>query len=693
MPNSTSHTCVSILLDEDIAVITLDSPPVNSTTLAVRAELLKAVDTVIQSGAHAAVFCCAGRTFIAGGDLTEFDHPPVAPHLPDVVNAIEASVVPWVAALHGNCLGGGVEVALGCSVRVAAANTKIGMPEVSVGVIPGAGGTQRLPRLVGVEAATEIISSGTPISAERALELGLVDQIAENDLLEAAKQVARDLDCPRRISTFAPPLAPKAGFFDEMRVKLTQKAKDREAPQKAIDVIERTFTLAFTDGSKSERKVHLALRDSNQSRALRHAFFAERAVARPVIIEGGAALPLNKIAIVGGGLMGSGIATALLLAGYSVLIVERNEASIATARRNMDDLLAGAHKRGKLDDDSLKNAQSRLSIVSDYAATGDADLAIEAVFEDVSVKQDVFQNLARFMRNTAIIATNTSYLNPLDIAKNISNPERIIGLHFFSPAHIMKLLEVVQTPQTSVDVMATGFALAKRLRKIAVPCGICDGFIGNRILASYRRQADYLLEDGANPAGIDAAMRAFGLPLGPYELQDRTGLQIGWANRKRLAPTRAKDERYVKIADRLCELERFGKRSGRGWYDYSEDGQKSDPVVEAIIGEERTAKGINPREFSIKDIQDRTVAAMINEAAHILDEGVAARPLDIDMAKIHGYGFPRHRGGPLFHADLVGLKTILAHVEMIAEENPGSWTVSPLLIRLVSEGKSFNDLN
>lgn len=670
-----SHTSlVTVERKGDVAWVTVDNPPVNATSNGVRQGLADAVDAV--KGARVAVLRCAGRTFIAGGDMSEFDKPPVEPHLPDVVQMIEDSEVPFVACMHGNVLGGGFEIAMGCTWRIAATGTGFGLPEVNVGLIPGAGGTQRLPRLVGMEAAIDLACTGKVLKAEDMLHLGAVDLVADN--LENAVEVFL-ADLPNRpvpvsqrpVADFAP------GLIEASREPLKRRAKGQQSPLENLAALSWA-KIPFPDAQPMERKRHLELRQSAESRALRHAFFAERVVSKPALIEGVEARDISRIAVVGGGLMGAGIATAALNAGLTVTLIEQHSEAASAAGDRVEGLLKGAVKRGKMTETQSRTCLSSFRTVDSYAEAAGAQLAIEAVFEDLSVKQQVFAELARNMETNAILATNTSYLNPVEIFAGLENQSRCIGLHFFSPAHVMKLLEIVHTPHTAPEVVATGFALGKTLRKVSVLSGICEGFIGNRMLAAYRREADYLLADGALPHQVDQAMRDFGMPMGPYELQDLTGLQIAWANRKRNATTRAPNERYVSIGDQLCEMERFGQRSGKGWYRYEPGDRKPirDPEVETLIESYSSKQGITRRAFSTENISSRILAVLANEGALIIEEGVAENAEAVDMVQIHGYGFPRWRGGPMNYRNEIGVQVSRAVMDIVDAENPGSWMVA-----------------
>lgn len=652
-----------------VARVTIDNPPVNATSVAVRQGLLDAVAQV--QGARLALLRCAGRTFIAGGDMSEFDGPALEPHLPDVVDAIEASETPFVALLHGTVLGGGLEIAMGCAFRIATPGTRLGLPEVNVGLIPGAGGSQRAPRLFGWDAACDMACSGRLLTAAEALELGAIDAVADNP--EAA---ARDvLDRPRRGPVSARNLAaPGPDWVAERRAALEKRARGQQSPLHNLDALQWA-ALPYAEGQPKERALHLELRGSAESRALRHAFFAERAVARPEGLADAPARDIDRVAIAGGGLMGAGIAAACLGAGCAVTIIERDADAAEAGRARIAALLQGARDRGKISTGTHDRQLAKLSASPDAAAAAEAGLCIEAVFEDVAVKREVFARLAAVAGPDTILATNTSYLDPREIFAGIPGPGRCIGLHFFSPAHIMKLLEIVRLPETSADTLATAFALARRLRKVAVLSGICDGFIGNRMLSAYRRAAEYMLADGALPQQIDGAMRAFGMAMGPFETQDMSGLQIAEANRRRQDATRDPAERYVDISDRLCAMGRYGQRAGRGWYRYADDARRPepDPEVTALIEGWSAEHGLARRDFSGDEIRTRLLAVLANEGARIVEEGIAQDDDAVDMVQIHGYGFPRWRGGPMHSAAALGRGSISAALDGADHDSPGSW--------------------
>ncbi|HEU0221381.1 MAG TPA: 3-hydroxyacyl-CoA dehydrogenase NAD-binding domain-containing protein, partial [Paracoccaceae bacterium] len=596
----------------------------------------------------------AGRTFIAGADITEFGRPPVEPHLPDVILALEAATRPWIAAIHGTAFGGGLEVALGCHYRIAARDARLGLPEVTLGLIPGAGGTVRLPRLIAPAEALTMVAEGRPLPASRALELGLLDAIAEGELLPAALRFAaeatgRALPAPlvRR-----PPAGGTDGAFGAAAARILAKARGQAAPAEAVAALRDALALPATEALAAERRRFVALRDGPQSRALRYLFAAERAVPKIPGLTSAAPLPTAAIGVIGGGTMGAGIATSALLAGRSVVMIERDDAALARGLGTARGHLADSLKRGIVDEARHATMLTRLTGATDFSALAGCDLVIEAVFEDMGAKQAVFAELDRVTRPQAILATNTSYLDVNAIAAAVGDPGRVAGLHFFSPAHVMKLVEVIRTESVRDEVLATALAFARDLGKIAVPSGVCDGFIGNRIMSAYRRECDYMIEDGALPQEIDAAMTGFGYAMGIFAMQDLAGLDIAWAMRKRRAATRPPAERYVAIADRLCEMGRLGRKTGAGWYDYAEGSRTGTPsaLTERIILEESARHGISRRRFTAEEIMARILAVMQAEGCAILAEGIAASPDAIDVVMVNGYGFPRWQGGPMWLA-------------------------------------------
>ncbi|MFL9993903.1 3-hydroxyacyl-CoA dehydrogenase NAD-binding domain-containing protein [Paraburkholderia sediminicola] len=686
-----------------VLLVTIDHAPVNALSADVRRGLLAAIEAAdADSGVEAVLIVGAGRNFIAGADIREFGKPPVPPSLPDVCNRIEACAKPVVAAIHGAALGGGLEVALAAHYRLAVNGAKLGLPEVQLGLLPGAGGTQRTPRLIGAPAALDLILSGRHAGAKEALALGLIDRLGSSDdiLAEGLAYVHELLaaHAPVRRTRDAAALSDRAASLAAVataRAETTKKSRGLFSPLKIVDAVEAAIEHAFEDGLRLERKLFLECIDSPQRAGLIHAFFAEREVLKAPETREAKPRALNKIGVVGGGTMGAGIAVAVLDAGLPVTMIERDDASLARGRAHIEKVYDGLIAKGRMSAEKKADVMSRWQGSTSYDALADADLVIEAVFEDLEVKKAVFAELDRVCKAGAVLATNTSYLDIDAIASSISRPADVIGLHFFSPANIMKLLEVVVPKQVSADVVATAFELAKKLRKTPVRAGVCDGFIGNRVLAVYRSAADAMMEDGASPYQIDAAVRAFGFPMGPFQVVDLAGGDIGWATRKRRAATRNPKARYVQIADRLCERGWFGQKTGRGFYLYPEGSRSGspDPEVEAIIDAERERAGITPRTFTDEEIMRRYMAAMINEGANVVYEGIALRPLDVDVTFLYGYGFPRYRGGPMKYADTVGLATVLADIREFAKEDPLFWQASPLLIDLVERGADFASLN
>lgn len=642
---------VTTQMHGNIAVVTIDNPPVNAASQAVRQGLMEALHATEASQPAAVVLTCAGRTFVAGADIREFDKPFLEPGLPELLNAIEGATRPWVAAIHGTALGGGCELALACSHRIGAATAKIGLPEVNLGLIPGAGGTVRMPRLIAPIEAARLAVTGKPISASEAHKLGLFDAVAEGELLDAAIQLAKDAAAkplPAPLLTRDAPEVDRA-TWDAAMAKLTAKVRGQTSPHEAAAAVRDALDHDGVTALGLERERFMRLKASPQSAALRYIFFAERMVGKTPRTKGVAPRPLAEIGVVGGGTMGAGIAAAALLAGLPVTMVERDTDAANAGAARVEGILGGSLKRGLISETKHAALLAKFTTAKDYAALAKADLVIEAVFEDMDVKKQVFAALDAACKPEAVLASNTSYLDVNEIAASVREPARVVGLHFFSPAHIMKLLEIVVPETVADDVLATALALAKTLRKLPVLAGVCDGFIANRIMTSYRREADYLLEDGALPYEIDAAMRAYGMPMGIFEMQDLAGLDIGWAARKRRAATRPAHQRYVEIADRICEQGHFGRKTGQGWYLYGEDGKPTrNPEVEALVIAESARKGITRESFTADQIMARILACMQSEGQAILDEGIAASPQDIDVTMVNAFGFPRWKGGPMF---------------------------------------------
>ncbi|RKP55798.1 3-hydroxyacyl-CoA dehydrogenase NAD-binding domain-containing protein [Pararobbsia silviterrae] len=686
-----------------VMLITVDHPPVNALGAEVRRGLLAAIEAADQDPAvHAVLIVGAGSHFIGGADIREFGKTRTPPALPEVCDRIEACRKPVIAAIHGAALGGGLEVALAAHYRLAVDGAKLGLPEVQLGLMPGAGGTQRTPRLIGVVPALDIALTGRHVGAAEALALGLVDRLGESgDTLAEGLAYAQALlashAAPRR-SRDAQGLADVAAVKAALaaaRADTAKKSRGLFSPMKIIDAVEAGLDHGFDQGMKTERALFLECIDSPQRAGLIHAFFAEREVSKTPELAAAKPRKIAHVGVVGGGTMGAGIAIAVLDAGLPVTMIERDTPSLERGRQNIEKVYDSLVARGRMTPDAKAATLARWNGSTQYEALASVDLVIEAVFEEMAVKHGVFAELDRVCKPGAVLATNTSYLDIDEIAARTSRPADVIGLHFFSPANVMKLLEVVVPAQVSADVVATAFALAKTLRKTAVRAGVCDGFIGNRILGVYKTAADHLMADGASPYQIDKALRDFGYPMGPYQVSDLAGGDIGWATRKRRAATRDPRARYVQIADRLCERGWFGQKTGRGFYLYP-DGARTgtpDPEVETIVDAERARAGIAPRTFTDAEIVRRYLAAMINEGANVLHERIALRPLDIDVTFLYGYGFPRYRGGPMHYADTVGLAKVLADIREFAADDPLFWRPSPLLVDLVERDATFASLN
>ncbi|MEG0922618.1 MAG: 3-hydroxyacyl-CoA dehydrogenase NAD-binding domain-containing protein [Comamonas sp.] len=701
---SAENAVVTTAREGRVLVVTINNPPVNALSQAVRQGLADAVAQAQGDDEIKAVLLVgSGKAFIAGADIREFGKPAMPPSLPDVLMQLESSDKLVIAAIHGPALGGGLEVALSCHYRLAVSGAKLGLPEVQLGLLPGAGGTQRTPRLIGVKAALDLMLSGRHAGAEEALTMGLVDKVepAGTDARSAGLAYANQLldeKAPARRTREAAALADKAASQAELDAAKAESAKKNRglfSPGKIIECVQGALDLPFDEGMKNERKLFVQCLESPQRAGLIHAFFAEREVAKVPEAKAAAPRALNAIGVVGGGTMGAGITVSALDAGFTVTMVERDDESIARGRANVEKVYDGLISKGRMTAEKKAATMARYTGSTDYAALAQVDLVIEAVFEEMGVKKAVFAELDKVCKSGAVIATNTSYLDIDAIAASISRPQDVIGLHFFSPANIMKLLEIVVPAKVSADVVATAFELAKRMKKVPVRAGVCDGFIGNRILAVYREAANYMLEDGASPYQIDDAVREFGYPMGPFQVADLAGGDIGWATRKRKAATRDPKARYVQIADRIAEKGWFGQKTQRGYYLYPQGARagQQDPEVLAIVDAERARAGVTPRTFTNEEIMRRYMAAMVNEGANVVREGIALRPLDVDVTFLYGYGFPRFRGGPMKWADMVGLDKILADIKEFAKEDALFWKPSPLLVELVEKGENFESLN
>jgi 3-hydroxyacyl-CoA dehydrogenase len=685
-----------------VAVVTLENPPVNGLGHALRSAIVAAVDAAQSDPAvKAIVLAGAGRMFSGGADIREFNTPKAIaePTLHTVIRVVESSAKPVVAAIAGHCMGGGLELSLACHYRVASADAQLGLPEVKIGLLPGAGGTQRLPRAVGVETALNMIVSGNAVPAAQLKDTALVDRIVEGDLLEGAAAFAREIADKRPLPRVRDRAAiePNAeAYFQFARNTVGAVAKNFPAPLKCVDAVAAAVSKPFDEGLRYERELFLELIQSPESRALRHAFFGERAASKiPDVPADTPVRRIESVAVIGAGTMGGGIAMNFLNAGVPVTILETKQEALdrglSTIRRNYESSV----KRGKLTADKLEQRMKLLKPTLSYDDLRSADLVIEAVFEEMGVKETVFRKLDEIAKPGAILATNTSTLDVNRIAAATKRPEDVVGMHFFSPANGMKLLEVVRGTRTAKDVLATVMQVAKKIRKTAVVSGVCDGFIGNRMVEQYLRQALFLLEEGASPQQVDRAMERFGMAMGPFRMSDLAGNDIGWAIRKRRYAEKP-DVVYSRVADRLCEQGRFGQKTGAGWYRY-EPGRRDaipDAKVDEIIAAYRKEKGVTPRKIDDAEIVERCVFALANEGARILEEGIAARASDIDMVYLTGYGFPLHRGGPMLYADMVGLYNVVRSMrrfEANPHADPAFWRPAPLLAKLAGEGRNFND--
>ena len=691
-------------LHGDVAVITLNNPPVNGLSLATRTAIVAGLNKALADDAvKALVITGAGKAFCGGADIREFNTPKTLtePTTRGVIAELEASTKPVVAAIHSVAMGGGLELAMGCHFRVAAPNAQIALPEVKLGLLPGAGGTQRLPRLVGVETALNMIVSGTPAKSQDLADTALFDQMIEGTRLEdllagaiafAHKAVADKLPL-KRVRDIVIDYPHHQAFFQFARNTVGAVAKNYPAPLKCVEAVAAAVGMTFDDGLKFERECFLLLVETTVSKALRHAFFAERAAAKiPDVPDDTPVRAIKSAAIIGAGTMGGGIAMNFANAGIPVTLVEMKqealERGLATVRKNYE----GSVKKGRLSPAKLDERMGLIKSTLSFDAIKDADIVIEAVFEDIGVKEQVFKKLDAVMKPGAILASNTSTLDVNRIAAFTKRPQDVIGTHFFSPANVMKLLEIVRAEKTGKDVLATTMRLAKAIKKTGVVSGVCDGFIGNRMLEEYIRQSLFLLDEGASPEQVDGALQTWGLAMGPFAMYDLAGNDIGWHIRKRRYIERP-DMAYSKIADAICELGRFGQKTGSGWYKYEKGSRKPvpDPLVDALIVAHRKALGITPRKISKDEIITRCIYALVNEGAKILEEGIAMRASDIDMVYLSGYGFPLWRGGPMFYADTVGLSKVLSAMEKHAKGYHGEcWQPAALLSRLAAAGKTFN---
>jgi len=679
--------------DGDVAVITIDNPPVNALKHEVRSGLVEALKQIGDPAIKAVVIACKGRTFSAGADISEFGKPMQAPGLGEVIKAIEASSKPVVAAVHGTAFGGGLELALACHYRVAVASARVGLPEIKLGILPGAGGTQRLPRLMGPEKGLAAILSGDPIPADQALADGIIDEIVTGDLTSAAVAFARKVVAENRPLRLvrdreeklqAARANPKS--YEDAAAKLTSRSGGRRAPAAVIESVRNSFTLPFDEGIAREQALFRELVVTDESRAQRHVFFAEREAARvPDMPSGLRSLPFDKAVVIGAGTMGGGIAMCFANAGIPVTVVETGKDALTKGLDRVADTYRTTIKRGRLTQEEMDKRMALISGSVELEAAADVPVVIEAVFEEMGLKKEVFAKLDKVAKPDTLLATNTSTLDVNEIARATARPKDVLGTHFFSPANVMRLLEIVRGKETSHHMLAGAIALGRTLGKVPVVVGVCDGFVGNRMLAKRGVEAERLLLEGALPHQVDGAVTEFGFPMGPFAMGDLAGLDVGWRIRKARG-TKAE------ITDPLCEAGRFGQKTGKGYYIY-EKGSRTptpDPEVEAIIVAASKRLGIERHPISKEEIVERMIYPMINEGARILDEGIAYRPGDIDVIWIYGYGWPVWRGGPMFYGDTVGLPHIRDRLAIYAERSGDkSLEPAPLLARLAGEGKGF----
>jgi 3-hydroxyacyl-CoA dehydrogenase len=683
----------------DVAVITLNNPPVNGLGHATRTAAVEGIKKAQgDSAVKAIVITGAGKAFSGGADIKEFNTPKALaePTLHTLINVVENCEKPVVAAIHSVCMGGGLELALGCHYRVASPGAQIALPEVKLGILPGAGGTQRLPRVLGLEMALNMIVSGNPVLSEKLAKTGLFSELIEGDLLEGAIAFAKNIADKRplpKVRDIKIDYPNHEAFLQFSRNTVAAMAGPFPAPLKCVEAVAAAVTQKFDEGMKVERALFMELVQTNESKALRHSFFGERAASKiPDVPEGTPSRPIKTAAVVGAGTMGGGIAMNFANAGIPVTILETKQEALdkglATIRKNYENTM----KKGKLTQEKFEQRTGLIKGTLSYDDIAQADIVVEAVFEDMNVKQQVFSKLDEVMKPGAILASNTSTLDVNKIAGFTKRPQDVIGTHFFSPANVMKLLEIVRGEKTGKDVLATTMGLAKKIKKTGVVSGVCDGFIGNRMIEQYSRQAGFLLEEGALPEQVDKAIEKFGFAMGPFRMGDLAGNDIGWYIRKRRYVEKP-EVTYSKTADLLCEMGRFGQKTGSGWYDYKAGDRKPYPaqVVNDMVVKHSADLGIERRKISDQEIVERLVYSLVNEGAKILEEGIAMRASDIDMVYLTGYGFPLFRGGPMFYADTVGLQNVVMAMEKYVKGRHGdAWKPAPLLAKLAAEGKSFN---
>ncbi len=678
-----------------IAVITMNNPPVNGLGNALRAGLMACLKKAESDPAvKGALIIGSAKTFSGGADIREFGKPREKPDLFEVNDQQDAMSKPLVAAIGGFALGGGLELALGCHYRVALPRAQLGLPEVKLGILPGSGGTQRLPRVVPMAEALRMMTTGAPIPAEKAKELGLVDEIVTGDLLEGAMKFLQEPRPIRRIRDMKAKIDGEAkAFFAKVREQVAKDSRGYPAPLEIVACAEAAATLPFDEGRKVERERFNRLVGTPESKALRHMFFAERQTSKiPDVPEDTRVRPVNRAAVIGAGTMGGGIAMCFANAGIPVTMVETAQEALDKGLEKIRANYAATVAKGRMAQPDMDKRMGLIHGTTNLAQTAEADIVIEAVFERMDVKQELFKKLDATVKKGAILATNTSTLDVDRIAAATSRPQDVIGTHFFSPANVMRLLEVVRASKTAKDVLATTMKLGKQLKKLPVVSGVCDGFIGNRMLEKYVQQSLFLLEEGATPAQVDGALQRWGMAMGPFTMYDMAGNDIGWEIRKRRAAERP-EMVYSKFADRICEQGWFGQKTGRGWYRYEKGSRKpvADPEVEKLLDEYRKEIGVRPRKISDEEIIERCIFALANEGARILEEGIALRASDIDMVYLTGYGFPPYRGGPMFYADEVGLDKVLSSIKKFQSGYQGAqWQPAPLLEKLARESKRFN---
>jgi 3-hydroxyacyl-CoA dehydrogenase len=679
-------------INDGVGWLISDNPPVNALSAAVRGGLAEAIERLEADPAvRAIILACDGRTFFAGADIREFDAPPTVPYLPDAIARIEACAKPVIAAIHGAALGGGLEVALGCHYRVADAKARLGLPEVKLGLLPGAGGTQRLPRLIGPLPAVEMILSGEPLGANAALAAGLVDAIAEGDLREAATAMAfrvlAEGKGPRRLRGERDKVSGQGALaaFDAKAEELLARKRGLDAPAACVEAVRNALLLPFDQAMVAERALFLKLKGGEQSRALRHVFFAERAAQKIAGMPAGVrAMPVERVAVIGAGTMGGGIAMAFANAAIPVTLIERDASAL---ERGMAAIRANYERSSKPGGRNAAERMAPIAPATSLGAVADADLVIEAVFEDMAVKKELFGDLGRIAKPGAILATNTSTLDVNVIAQASGRAADVVGMHFFSPANVMRLVEIVRAEATAFGVLATAQAVAQRLGKVTATVGVCYGFVGNRMLHARSKQVEAMLLEGASPAQIDAAATGFGFAMGPCAVGDLAGLDVGWRARKQAGLT-------APVADALCEAGRFGQKTGAGYYRYEAGSRRSlpDPQAGEIAARIAAERGVAARAMSEAEIRDRLIYPLINEGAKILAEKIAARPGDIDIIWVHGYGFPAHKGGPMFFADRMGLAGVRDRLaELAGQSGEAALAPAPLLLELAAAGRGFAD--